>query len=169
MTLDQLTQIDTSMIDTIEVINYCHLGVRCPNHNHGIIDTTFYFVPKLVVGKSYRKLTSDEVDISVNCENLYIDIFGNIFYIEPEVKQIENVMEQAKLTSFDSIKVGDKVFPAATPFVPKYFTHAEAPMPTHNTTEMFYDVTCFTVLVLLTIVVATNNAWSKLWNEIITA
>jgi hypothetical protein len=165
---NQLTQSDT-IIDTVIVYNHCLEGYTCPNHPHGIRDSIVYFQANIGTGKGYTKVSQSEMDNSVNCINLYKDVFGNIFYLEPEIKQTKNVMEQAKLTSFDSIKVGDKVFPAATAFVPKYFTHAEAPMPTHNTTEMFYDVSCFTVLVLLTIVVATNNAWSKLWNEIITA
>jgi hypothetical protein len=160
-------------IDTIAVLNYCLDGYDCVNHNHGIIDTTFYYYANVGASKTYFKVMPSEMDNSVNCDNLYKDIFGNIFYLEPEIKQIENVMEAAKLTSFDSIKVGDKVFPAPTPFVPRYFTHKETPLPVQNNTEMVFDTACFSVLVLATIGyairVAANNSWSKLWNDIISA
>lgn len=164
----QTNQIAT--IDTIQVLNYCHLGVHCVNHNHGITDTTYYFYANIGASKSYFKVMPSEVDSSVNCNNLYKDIFGNIFYLEPEIKQTKDAME---LTSFDTIKVGESVFPAPTPFVPRYFTHKETPLPVQNNTEMVFDTACFSVLVLATIGyairVASNNAWSKLWNDIISA
>jgi len=160
-------------IDTIAVLNYCLDGVDCVNHNHGIIDTTFFFYANIGASKSYFKVMQSEMDNSVNCDNLYKDIFGNIFYLEPEIKQIENVMEAPKLTSFDSIKVGDKIYPAPTPFVAHYFTHKEMPLPVQNNTEMVFDSACFSVLVLATIGyafrVAINNSWSKLWSDIISA
>ena len=155
--------------DTIAVFNYCLEGESCVNHNHGIIDTTYYLYANVGASKSYFKVMPSELDNSVNCENLYKDVFGNIFYLEPDIKQTKNVMDSPKLTSFDSIEVGTKIFPAATPFVPKYFSHKESQMPTQNHTEMMYDVSCFTTLVLITIVVATNNAWGKLWKEITSA
>jgi len=161
-------------IDTIAVLNYCLDGVDCINHNHGIIDTTFFYYANVGASKSYFKVMPNEVDNSVNCNNLYKDVFGNIFYLEPEIKQIENVMESAKLTSFDSIKVGDKDFPAPTPFVPRYFTHSNPIQSiTNKNTEMMFDVSCFTILVIATIGyafrTATNNAWSKLWKDIVSA
>ena len=160
-------------IDTIAVLNYCLDGVDCINHNHGIIDTTFFYYANVGASQTYFKVMPNEVDNSVNCNNLYKDIFGNIFYLEPKIKQIENVMESAKLTSFDSIKVGDKVFPAPTPFVAHYFTHSEPVQPIINNTETMFDVSCFTILVIATIGyafrVAANNSWSKLWYDIIKA
>jgi hypothetical protein len=165
---NQTPQIDT-IIDTIVVYNHCLEGFNCPNHPHGIRDSSVFFQSYIGRGKSYTKVSVSEMDNSVNCDNLFKDTFGNIFYLEPEVKQIKNVMEQPKLTSFDSIKVGDKIFPAATPFIPKYFTHKDTPMPIHNRSEMLYDVSCFTILVLFTVYVAANNAWGKLWNEIVNA
>jgi len=156
-------------IDTIAVFNYCLEGEYCVNHNHGIIDTTYYLYANIGASKSYFKVMPSEVDSSVNCINLYKDVFGNIFYLEPKVKQTENVMDSPKLTSFDTIKVGEKVYPSATPFAPHYFTHSEKSMPVTKNTEMVYDVSCFTILVLFTIAVATNNAWTKMWKEIISA
>ena len=165
---NQSTQMDT-IIDTVVVYNHCLEGYNCPNHPHGIRDSVLYFQANIGTGKGYTKVSPAEMDNSVNCINLYKDVFGNIFYLEPEIKQIKNAMETPKLTSFDTIKVGDKVFPAPTPFVPKYFTHTQTPMPIHKQSEMLYDVTCLTVLVLFTVYVAANSAWSKLWNEIVNA
>lgn len=176
MPFNESIQIDTILdntIDTIVVYSHCLEGFNCPNHPHGIRDSLVYLHANVNSGFRYTKVSPSEMDISVNCTNLYKDVFGNIFYLEPEIKQIQNVMETAKLTSFDTIKVGESVFPAPTPFVPRYFTHKETPLPLQNNTEMVFDTACFSVLVLATIGyairVASNNAWSKLWNDIISA
>lgn len=171
--MTQMPNNQIATIDTIAVLNYCLEGEHCVNHNHGIIDTTFYFYANVGASKSYFKVMPSDVDSSVNCNNLYKDIFGNIFYLEDEIQQTKNVME-TKLTSFDSIKVGDKVYPAATPFVPHYFTHTETPPKNISyNTEMVFDVACFSTLVLATIGyafrVAINNSWAKLWKDIISA
>ena len=156
--------------DTIEVVNLCHLGDKCPNHTHGIIDTTFYFYANIPVGKGYRKVMPDEVHISVNCDNLYKDVFGNFFYLQPEIKQIEEIVETPKLTSFDSIKVGDKVFPAASAFIPNYITHSEVEMPVVNYTELAIDIASISILVCVTIAYFVRasklNSWAKLINDV---
>ena len=153
-------------IDTIQVLNYCHLGPSCPNHNHGITDTTFYYYANVGSSKSYFKVMPSEVDASVDCNNLYKDVFGNLFYMEPEVKQEK---KEFSLNSFDTIKVGDKVFPAATPFVPHYFTHVEAVKPVNNLDSVF-EVMSLPVLVLITIAytyrAVMNNSWSKFFSEL---
>jgi hypothetical protein len=64
------------------------------------------------------------------------------------------------------------VFPAAKPFVPKYYTHSEF-TSTKNNTEILYDISCYFVLVAATIGYILNayrkNYWGKLINDIITA
>jgi hypothetical protein len=167
------TQLDT-IIDTIYVYNRCFEGENCPNHPHGILDSTFYLQANIGTGKSYRKVMPNEVDKSVNCDNLYIDVFGHLFYLEPEIKQTKDaIMEIPKLTSFDSIKVGDKVFPAASAFVPHYFTHTESVHNISNNTEMLFDISCYSILVWATIgyVIRSfvRNSWGKLWKDIISA
>jgi hypothetical protein len=163
------SQLDT-IIDTVYVYNHCLEGFNCPNHPHGILDSTFYLRANIGTNKSYKKVMPSEVDISVNCDNLYKDVFGNIFYLEPEIQQIKNAMEVPKLTSFDSIEVGTKVFPAARPFVPKYFTHTETRVPVHNHTDSLFDGCCLGVLVWLTmgylLRASKLNSWVKLINDI---
>ena len=173
---NQSIQIDTiveNTIDTIVVYTHCLEGFNCPNHPHGIRDSLVYLHANVTNGFAYTKVSPSEMDSSVNCTNLYKDVFGNIFYLEPIIKQTKNVMEQTKLTSFDSINVGDRVYPSATPFVPHYFTHTESVQQVQNNTEMVFDVACFSVLVWATIGCAfrmiRNNSWGKLWNDIISA
>jgi hypothetical protein len=177
MPFNETYQVDTvkhTSIDTVVVYSHCLEGFNCPNHPHGVKDSIVYLHANVTTGFAYTKVSPSEVDISVNCTNLYKDVFGNIFYLESRPKQIENVMDSPKLTSFDTIKVGDKVFPAATPFVPRYFAHSKPVQPIiSNNTEMMFDVSCFTILVIATIGyafrTATNNAWTKLWKDIVSA
>lgn len=153
-------------IDTIQVLNYCHEGVNCVNHNHGITDTTYYFYANIGTSKSYFKVMPSEMDSSVDCKNLYKDIFGNLFYMEPEVKQEK---KEVSLNSFDTIKVGDKVFPSATPFVPHYFTHTEV-VSNVNNYDSVVDIVSFPVLVLMSIAYAyramVRNSWSNFFKEL---
>jgi hypothetical protein len=155
-------------IDTIMVFNYCLEGVNCVNHDHGIIDTTFYFYANVGTSKTYFKVMPSEMDSSVDCRNLYKDVFGNIFYMEPEVKQEEK--KEVSLNSFDTIKVGDKVYPAPTHFVPHYRTHTESVKCVNDNYDSVVDVLSLPVLVLMTISFAyrsvMNNSWTKLFKEL---
>ena len=156
-----------STIDTIQVYSYCHLGVNCPNHNHGIIDTTFYYYANIGLLKSYFKVMPSEMDSSVDCNNLYKDVFGNIFYMETEVNQEET--KEIQLNSFDTIKAGDKVFPSAMPFTPHYFTHTEQ-VKQFNNYDSAVEIFSLPILVLLTFSylhrVITNNAWGNLIKDL---
>ena len=160
-------------IDTIPVVNYCDLGQLCPNHVHGIVDTTYYFYANVGHESSFRKLLPSETDYDVNCTNLYKDVFGNVFYLSDttSTKQIQNVMQAPKLNAFDTIEVGSKVFPAATSFVPHYFTHSEVAVNTDNNSDsMVYDITSFTVLVFITVAYFARawklGTWAKLKNDV---
>ena len=156
-----------STIDTIQVYSHCLVGSSCVNHDHGVIDTTFYYYANIGSSKSYFKVMPSEMDSSVDCNNLYKDVFGNIFYMEPEVKQEEK--KEVQLNSFDTIKVGDKVYPSATPFVPHYYAHTEVVVNATNYDSVI-DIVSFPVLVLMTIAYAyramVNNSWSKLFSEL---
>jgi len=155
-------------IDTIMVFNYCLEGVNCVNHDHGIIDTTFYFYANVGTSKSYFKVMPSEMDSSVDCRNLYKDVFGNIFYMDSEEEATE--INEVQLNSFDTIKVGDKVYPSATPFVPHYYTHAESVNATSNNYDNVIDVASLPVLVLMTIAYAyravVKNSWGNFFSEI---
>jgi hypothetical protein len=155
-------------IDTIMVFNYCLEGVNCVNHDHGIIDTTFYFYANVGTSKTYFKVMPSEMDSSVDCRNLYKDVFGNIFYMDPEEEATE--INEVQLNSFDTIKVGDKVYPAPTPFVPHYYTHAESVNATSHNYDNVIDVASLPVLVLMTIAYAyravAKNSWGNFFSEI---
>lgn len=165
-------QLDT-LIDTVFVYKYCKEGINCLNHRKGILDSTYYLQANVGKAKNYRKVMPHEVDSSVNCNNLYIDVFGHLFYFEEEIKQIKDSVEMPKLTSFDTIKEGTKIFPAAKPFVPRYFTHLEPAPKVKNDIEMIFDILCFNILIWATIgyIIRSffKNSWYKLWRDIINA
>jgi hypothetical protein len=156
-----------STIDTIQVYSHCLVGANCVNHDHGIIDTTFYYYANIGTSKSYFKVMPSEMDLSVDCRNLYKDVFGNIFYMDTEVQQEEEI--EVQLNSFDTIKVGDKIFPSATPFTPHYFTHTEEVKQVNNY-DSAVEILSLPILVLLTFSylnrVLTNNSWRKLIHDL---
>jgi hypothetical protein len=163
---------NTFTIDTVYIIDRCFDGRNCPNHKHGVVDSTSYVVAN-VVGSNYFKYEPNDLFTSIEYKNWYVDIFGRLLYVEPLVEEKVIVQDKPKLTSFDSITVGTKVFPAAKPFVPKYYTHSEFASSTKNNTEILYDISCYFVLVAATIGYILNayrkNSWGKLINDIITA
>jgi len=87
--------------------------------------------------------------------------------MEPEVKQEK---KEVQLNSFDTIKVGDKLFPSPTPFIPHYYTHTEVVNVSSSNYDHVIDVASFPVLVLMTIAYAyrsvMNNSWSKFFSEL---
>ena len=171
MGLNQISVTDTCnfntfTIDTVYIIDRCFDGKNCPNHKHGIVDSTSYVVAN-VVGQNYFKYEPNDLFTSIESKNWYVDIFGRLLYVEPIVEEKIIIQEKPKLTSFDSVTVGTKVFPAAKPFVPKYYTHSEF-TSTKNNTEILYDISCYFVLVAATIGYILNY-WGKLINDIMTA
>ena len=141
-----------STIDTIQVYSHCLVGANCVNHDHGVVDTTFYYYANIGTSKSYFKVMPSEMDSSIDCRNLYKDVFGNVFYMEPDVKQEEK--KEVQLNSFDTIKVGDKVYPAPRAFVPHYFTHTESVRDIDSNYDNVIDIVSLPVLVLMTIAYA---------------
>lgn len=163
-----------NQIDTIYVVNYCTEGTACKNHLHGVIDTSYYFTYSFT-DKPFIKMSPIVDDNGMVYHNVYKDPFGRLFYTEQEMEKDapkpEPIIE--KHYKSDSITVGTKVYPAATPFVITVPERKEIETPKFYPANEAYQIGCFPVLnFFLTLYLFNcfvNKTWSKLITDIINA
>jgi hypothetical protein len=169
--------INNSISDTLKVIKYCDGGIKCPNHYHGIIDTTYIVSSNpIYTTKSYWKVFECENPKDKTCQDIYLDINGIYYTLDNNSETAPNIIFETKQfpkNSFDSIKPSTAIFPAAKPFVPQYFTHSQYIPNVPTKTQMIFDIASFNVIVWVTIgyIIRSykSNSWYKLWNDIICA
>jgi hypothetical protein len=161
--------IQNSIIDTVTVIHRCNDGFDCKNHLHGIIDTSYIY--HYEGGKSYLKLPSI-VENGVIYRNVYQNEYGQILYTDFDASNNWKPKEEVKqpLNAFDTIKVGTKEFPSATPFVASYSEKRPDYTPFADT-DMMCHYGSFPVLVMITVAIlfdwTVNKSWQNLFKEIV--